>query len=261
MRRIRIVARFGGTPSPLRPYMTLSLVLHLAAIVAVYVVPEFRKRPMIEPDSVFSIELAPAFAPKTQPQAPVARPPAAKPPPPEPAPPPEGARAVEQVPKVDPKPRKKPPKPPPERPPEPVRPPAPDESAALDQEGEGGLPSDGRLEEAAGNEDASVIAGLAGDDPEFAWYRASVSAALYGRWRPPILARAGGVAEVSVSFEVRRDGTVANLRVDASSGIRALDRSALRAVSEASPLPALPAHLRQSVLPARFIFRLHPEDN
>ena len=87
-----------------------------------------------------------------------------------------------------------------------------------------------------------------------------VKRALYARWQRPILSGLRQEAEVRVGFEILRDGTVRNPRVDRSSGVPALDRSALRAVVDASPLPALPTHWTEPTLPAGFVFRLYPEE-
>ena len=103
------------------------------------------------------------------------------------------------------------------------------------------------------------IAPLSGGDVEFAWYRASVTAALYSNWQRPILTGLTEPIQVSISFEIVRDGRVVNLSVDGPSGVPSLDRSALRAVSDASPLPALPSNWRQPRLEAVFVFRLYPE--
>ena len=94
---------------------------------------------------------------------------------------------------------------------------------------------------------------------EFAWYRSQVTAALYSHWRKPVLQGANEPFEVRVTFDILRDGSVRNLRVDATSGVPSLDRSAVRAVTDAAPLPALPPNWREPVLPAGFVFRLHPE--
>ena len=73
-----------------------------------------------------------------------------------------------------------------------------------------------------------------------AWYRDSVVAALRSQWERPILEGSRGTLEVTVAFEILPDGTVRNLRIDTTSGVPSLDRSALRAVADASPLPPLP---------------------
>jgi TonB family protein len=52
---------------------------------------------------------------------------------------------------------------------------------------------------------------------------------------------------------------VAAVRVEQTSGVPSLDRSALRAVADATPLPPLPKNWGPPVLPATFVFRLHPE--
>ena len=61
------------------------------------------------------------------------------------------------------------------------------------------------------------------------------------------------------AFEIARDGSVRGTRIDTSSGVPSLDRSALRAVSDASPLPPLPATWKDATLPAVFVFRLYPD--
>jgi protein TonB len=64
---------------------------------------------------------------------------------------------------------------------------------------------------------------------------------------------------VLVRFEIGRDGSVTNLAVAESSGVPALDRSALRAISDASPLPRLPPAWRGSSMTAAYLFELTPE--
>jgi TonB family protein len=100
---------------------------------------------------------------------------------------------------------------------------------------------------------------MEGGDVEFAWYRASVTAALYSNWRRPILSGISEPLETSVGFEILRDGTVVNLRIESASGVPSLDRSALRALTDASPLPPLPAQWREPRLSAVFVFRMYPE--
>ena len=93
----------------------------------------------------------------------------------------------------------------------------------------------------------------------FAWYRSSVANALYGNWRRPVVSGIVEPIEVRVAFEIMRDGNVRGLRIDESSGVPTLDRSALRAVSDATPLPPLPSMLSEPYLPASIVFRLYPE--
>ena len=91
-----------------------------------------------------------------------------------------------------------------------------------------------------------LLAGVLWIAAAFAWYRASVTAALYSHWRRPILSGLQEPLEVGVAFEIRRDGGVLNPRISLPSGIPSLDRSALRAVADASPLPPLPQKPRRS---------------
>jgi TonB family protein len=97
------------------------------------------------------------------------------------------------------------------------------------------------------------------EDASLAWYRSALANALYGAWKRPIVSGLTQAVEVRVSFEIMRDGNVRGLRIDESSGVPMLDRSALRAVSDASPLPALPATMGAPYVPASIVFRLYPE--
>ena len=150
------------------------------------------------------------------------------------------------------KPKKKPPKEDPPPAPTPGPPPdAPARENPAPGEAGGGPP---------GADAGSSIVPMEGGDVAFAWYRASVTAALFGQWRRPILAGMRDPLEVGIRFEILRDGRVRDIRIDRPSGVPSLDRSALRAVSDASPLPALPPNWREPSLPAAFVFRLYPED-
>ncbi len=44
-----------------------------------------------------------------------------------------------------------------------------------------------------------------------------------------------------ITFEILRDGTVVNIQVTRSSGEPSVDRSAIRAIRESSPLDRLPS--------------------
>ena len=237
--RVRIVARFGGTGSELSPYVVISLLAHIVFVAVLLFLPSLApSKPF--PDNPLVVDLVAAPRPARTEAREAAE-----------SPPPDVARVETRTPppakplpeKIEParNPKKEPePQPPPRRaPPDP----APGEAT-------GGMVDD---------DGASSIAPLEGGDVEFAWYRSAVTAALYGRWRRPLLERLGEPIEVQVSFEIRRDGRVQRLRVERTSGVPTLDRSALRAVSDADPLPPLPPNWRDPVLPATFLFRLHPE--
>jgi len=244
--RLRIVARVGPPASPLHRFLFGSGLVHLLLVVLVVLLPRLGRGSHIPEDALF-VELAPAFPSR----APASAPPVQAPEPTPPAEPAEGVRVETSAPKkIEPlkkEEEQKPPAKPPEPRPEPVAP------AQAE-------PGGGAVAESMGGPDAGhSIAPLTGGDLEFAWYRAQVTSALFGNWQRPILTGLSEPIEVTVSFDIARDGRVLNLRVESSSGVPSLDRSALRAVADASPLPPLPASWRESTQPAGFVFRLYPE--
>jgi protein TonB len=61
---------------------------------------------------------------------------------------------------------------------------------------------------------------------------------------------------VAVSFDIRRDGSISNVRVSQSSGNFALDQSAQRAIIQSNPMPALPREFERDVASIEFWFSL-----
>ena len=183
-----------------------------------------------------AVERQPVVEPEPEPEPP---------PQPKPEPPPEDTPAagdVEYSKRAEPSPKKEDPKPAP-----PTEPTA--ETGTNEPAGE---------TERVGDSGGGVQA--AGEISLFGWYQNSVSRALYSTWRRPILAGFREPLAVLIRFEIRKDGSVSNLAVVESSGVPALDRSALRAVSDASPLPRLPPAWRESSMTAAYLFELTPED-
>ncbi len=77
------------------------------------------------------------------------------------------------------------------------------------------------------------------------------------KWRTQdVDARLNTAPPVDVTFDIQRDGNVRNIKVIQSSGNSALDFSAIRAVTEASPLPPLPPGFDRSSATVEFLFRL-----
>jgi len=251
--RIRIVTGLGRYRSPRQFFIVGSLLLHLVGAAALIWIPALRNGPRIPPNATV-VELVGAL-PGSQLQPTPTQPPP-EPEPPAPEPPSEGVTLETQVPELvpEPKPERKPEKKPEEKPPpKPVARPGatartePDEQAAATGDTVGSADTGGS------------ISALDVGDTAFAWYRAAVTNALYSHWRRPVV---GGLREpvgVRVAFEIMRDGNVRGIRVEESSGVPMLDRSALRAVGDAAPLPPLPSTLREPYLPASFFFRLYPE--
>lgn len=249
--RIRLVANFGPSGSRLPAFVVFSIAGHVLVTAALLLMPLLFGRSSVPVNPLVVDLVAPAAAATA-----TRTPPAAAAPPPPPSAPPEGVRAAASEPepvKEPPKPEKKPPKkttPPPPAPPPSSTPP----SAAAGPPG----PAPTGPAAAAGDDAASVTAMDTGDF-EIAWYRDAVTSALYGHWVKPILDGVGEPYEVSVTFEILRDGSMSDLRIEHPSGIPSLDRSALRAVSDSAPFPPLPPAWRKPQLSARFLFRLYPE--
>ena len=253
MRRLRIVIRFSLPRSLRSPFVLGSAVVHVLLVAAVLLVPGLRSKPGFE--DPFIVQLA-AGPPAARPAAArVERPRPAEPAPAKPAPPaqPEETVRVEtSAPKLNEQKKKEPERTPAEPEPAPPTPRSAPPEAGLGGDEEG----------IVGDEVAEVGGGLSGgeSDSELAWYQSSVTAALYGNWRRPVLSGLRETLEVSIEFEILRDGGVRGLRVSGTSGVPSLDRSALRAVAEATPLPPVPSHWPDTSVPARFVFRLHPEE-
>jgi protein TonB len=74
-------------------------------------------------------------------------------------------------------------------------------------------------------------------DFEYAYYVQQMLARIHQRWQR---AAVRGTAVVIVRFTIQRDGHILDASVETSSGISILDRSSLRAVMLADPLPPLP---------------------
>lgn len=248
--RITIVAPRFDLPSGHSRFVVGSFAAHVGLAIAFFWVPTWWRGPIVPPDAMM-VELVGAL-----PEPPSAAPPAeSEAAPAEPEPPKEEialATPPEVKPKTTPKPKATPK-------PEPATPrPSATPVANPDATGSG---TSGKTTEAATAGSAASggsVSALEGLDSAFGWYRAAVTQALYGRWQRPIVDGLTGPVEVRVAFEIYRNGQVAGLRIEQPSGIPTLDRSALRAVSDASPLPPLPAGLGE-LLPASFVFRLYPE--
>ncbi|MFQ5839610.1 MAG: energy transducer TonB [Candidatus Methylomirabilales bacterium] len=97
-------------------------------------------------------------------------------------------------------------------------------------------------------------------DPQLGYYLAAVQARIGSRWvEPPLNLGPGQVERVSVSFVVLRNGFVRDIRIVQPSGDEFLDRSALRAVQEAIPLPHFPPLFQRETLVVRFHFVMRGE--
>ena len=257
--RVRIVTGGRGRSGPARGFIAGSLAVHVVLAALLVFIPELLRGPRVPPNATV-VELVGGL-PGPRASAPAPQPPSQAPAPQPPAPKPEGVTVQKTAPPKAPKApekKKKDEKKPAPASTEPAPPAAPSPAPASASPGAPGSAAAGAQVAGSAAAGGSVSA-LDLGDAAFAWYRAAVANALYGAWRRPVLAGLREPLEVRVAFEIMRDGNVRGLRVEQPSGVPVLDRSALRAVSDATPLPALPPSLREPYLPASIVFRLHPE--
>jgi protein TonB len=92
----------------------------------------------------------------------------------------------------------------------------------------------------------------------FGYYRDLLEQMVGRKWRTndvdPRILRANPVV---VTFLIRRDGSVSGIRLENSSGNKALDFSAQRAIQEAAPFPPLPAGYERNDARIEFWFQLN----
>ncbi len=89
----------------------------------------------------------------------------------------------------------------------------------------------------------------------FGWYAEIVRKIIARNWMTNGLA-GSQAAQAIVTFTIMRDGSIRDARIAQSSGNPAIDNSALRAVLNSNPLPALPPQYNDSSAPAEFTFDL-----
>ncbi len=255
-RRFSLVIGLGGRRNPLSPFVTGSLLVHLFATAALAILPSFHPRRAPIGDAWVVGLAAPLRSPAgggggaaAAPAAPAAPSPTS------------GVRLDVPKPKEKPKETKKTSgkseeKPEPKRP-APIPSPGPArETGPSSPGGSAGAP--GAAGAGIGAAGGTGVFSMDLADAQLAWYRATVVASLQSRWIRPVLEGVRGTLSVTVTFDVDRDGTVGNVRVETSSGVPSLDRSALRAVEDSSPLPPLPSGWGQPPFAARFEFRWSP---
>ena len=92
-------------------------------------------------------------------------------------------------------------------------------------------------------------------DFPYAWYLRQVLQKVEERWQTQN--RSSELAQKPrIYVEIRRDGSVAPPRIEQTSGSSSYDRAALRAITEASPFPPLPADWANPSLRVLFNFDL-----
>ncbi|MCL6506609.1 MAG: TonB family protein [Bryobacteraceae bacterium] len=85
------------------------------------------------------------------------------------------------------------------------------------------------------------IGGRGAFGSRFGWYRDLLEQIIAQKWRTDqVDPRLQTAPPVIVTFLIHRDGRTSDIRIEQSSGNKALDYSALRAIYDASPFPPLP---------------------
>ncbi len=91
----------------------------------------------------------------------------------------------------------------------------------------------------------------------FGYYRSLLEQRVARQWRTgDVDPRLETAPPVIVTFVIRRDGSASNIRLEQSSGNRALDYSAERAIREAGPFPPLPQGFDRDEARIEFWFEL-----
>jgi len=96
---------------------------------------------------------------------------------------------------------------------------------------------------------------LTASDFPFAWYLAAVQRKITERWSP----RAINGRQPVALIQIGRNGQVAKLDIDKTSGNGYYDQQALRAINEAVPFPPLPAEYDAPVLTIHLNFTFGPD--
>ena len=226
-----------------------AVLLHLVLLASALIFPLLGKAKAAPPRFV-TAQVVPLQALGVQKPPPIERPRAETPPPkprePEPSPPVQVAQPEKPAPRATevPTAEKPPPAPVPAEP-LPQAPPAPDPPVAARQGAEDGH-RDGT--DPFGAPTATL------DNPDFTYgyYVKRMVALIRARWTRPLVP---DETQSVVHFRILRDGTIEDLELREASGSESFDRSALRAVQAASPLPPLPVGYRQESLGVSLIVR------
>lgn len=108
--------------------------------------------------------------------------------------------------------------------------------------GRGGSSAGGSGAGLGGGHGVSVGAGSGGLGDS--WYAQQVEKRISSNWLRSLIGELPGRHETVVSFYIRDDGTLMDIKLEKPSGISALDLSATRAVEASNPLAPPPPELR-----------------
>jgi len=91
------------------------------------------------------------------------------------------------------------------------------------------------------------------------WYARQVEQRIGQNWLKTSLGRLSQSVQTIVSFEIRANGVIKNVKVQKNSGLATVDLAAQRAVMASSPLPPLPYEFRHRLVKFTAYFRYPPK--
>jgi periplasmic protein TonB len=121
--------------------------------------------------------------------------------------------------------------------------------------GEGGHPAVSYNQFATATGDAGISFGEGNFGDLYGYYVDAIRSRISGNWLlSTISPNVMSAPRVYVSFDILRDGTIANVRLAQSSGNPEVDRSAIRAVEASNPLGPLPSGYSGNRVTVNFYF-------
>ncbi|MCH8543530.1 MAG: cell envelope integrity protein TolA [Alcanivorax sp.] len=249
------------------PAIAVSLTLHLAVVGVLGLNWATSPKVDIKPRSVPHVQAVVVERPAPQPAArpqPQPRPQPRPQPAPRPEPKPEPPKPEVQRPEPKPEPKPEPaPQPRPEPKPEPKPEPQPEPRPEFSQPDLSELLAEEEMamaqqaqRDASAETIVSTDGSSMGDDSEMAGYQQAIQAAVSRRWSRPPSAR--NDMQLVLRVRLAPGGDVVSVTVRTPSGDHALDRSAMAAVRNASPLPVPSGRDFENFREFDFLFR--PED-
>jgi periplasmic protein TonB len=124
--------------------------------------------------------------------------------------------------------------------------------------GLGGQPLPSSVQFSAQGGEGGLSFGEGNFKDQYGWYVQAVKNRISNNWLVSTISPSLSVApRVYVTFNILRDGTIADVQVEQSSGVPEVDRSALRAVLASNPLAPLPPDYSGNRISVKFFFDFH----
>ncbi len=94
------------------------------------------------------------------------------------------------------------------------------------------------------------------DDETFhyTWYGRIIKRRVADGWYPPYVARMGVTGRTVITFRIKHDGKIIDIKIRESSGNKSLDNAALNAIESVGDMPELPSDYQRKSLGVVFSF-------